>query len=71
MQLKFVSSIHVPDSRPGRYLIAAPRGQPVIARIERIAGRVAERIIAMAPLFWPALFFAFATGSLGIIPYEQ
>jgi hypothetical protein len=68
MQLNFVSSSHIPDRRRGRYRTAPSREQPVIARIERIAGRVAEGIIATAPLFWLALFFAFLSVELGIIP---
>jgi hypothetical protein len=70
MQPKFVSTSHIPDSLLGRYRAAAPREQPVIARIERIAGCVTEGIIAVAPLFWLALFFAFAAVSLGIVPKE-
>jgi hypothetical protein len=70
MQLNFVSSSHIPDSRSGRYRTAASSEHPVIARIERIAGRIAEGIIAMAPLFWLALLLAFVAVSLGIIPNE-
>jgi hypothetical protein len=65
MQPKLVSTSHIPGSRSGRYRTEASRQQPVIARIERIAGSVTEGIVAMAPLFWLALFFAFAVASLG------
>jgi len=70
MQLKFVSTSHIPDGRPGRYRTAASRERPVIARIEQIAGRITDEIIAWAPLFWLALFLAFVSVELGIIPNE-
>jgi hypothetical protein len=70
MQPKFVSTSHIPDRPLDRYRTAVSSGHPVIARIERIAARVTEGIIAMAPLFWLALFFAFIAVSLGIIPNE-
>lgn len=70
MQLNFVSTSHIPDGSSGRYRTAASREHPVIARIERIAGRITDGIIARAPLFWLALLFAFVAVSLGVIPNE-
>jgi len=70
MQLKFVSTSHVPEITSCRYRTAASREHPIIARIEQIAGRLAEEIVARAPLFWLALLLAFVSVELGIIPYE-
>jgi hypothetical protein len=70
MQLKFVSTSHIPDGRPGCYRAAASGEHPVIARIEQIAGRITDEIIAWAPLFWLALLLAFVSVELGIIPNE-
>jgi hypothetical protein len=68
MQLKFVSTSHIPEITSGRYRTAATPEHPVIARIERIAGRITDRIMAMAPLFWLALILAFVAVELGIVP---
>jgi hypothetical protein len=70
MQLKFVSTSHFPDSHPGSYRTTASREHPIIARIERIAGRIAEETIAWAPLFWLALLLTFLSVELGITPNE-
>jgi hypothetical protein len=70
MQLNFVSTSHVPELASGRYPTAASHEYPVIARTERIAGRITEGIVAMAPFFWLALMLAFVAVSLGIIPNE-
>src|SRR5579864_8687531 len=61
MQLNLRSTSYTSDSRSGRYRTAASREHPVIARIERISERIAEEIIAWAPLFWLALFLAFVS----------
>jgi hypothetical protein len=71
MQPKFANTRHIPDGRPAAcYRTTTSRQQPVIARIERIAGRVTEGIIALAPVFWLALFFMFIAVSLGVIPNQ-
>jgi hypothetical protein len=68
MQLNYVSTSHIPEIPSGRYRAAASREHPAIARIERIAGRITEGIVATAPLFWLALILAFAAVQLGIVP---
>jgi hypothetical protein len=68
MQLNLISTSHIPDSPPGRYRTVASREHPVIATINQIAERIAEGIVAGAPLFWLALLLAFVAETLGIIP---
>jgi hypothetical protein len=70
MQLNFARSSDIPDRPSARYRTAPSCEHPVIARIERVAGRITEGIVATAPLFWLALLLAFVAVSLGIIPSE-
>jgi cobalamin biosynthesis protein CobD/CbiB len=68
MQLNFVRSSNIPDILSRRDRASASREHPVIATINQIAERIAEGIMAGAPLFWLALLLAFVAETLGIIP---
>jgi len=71
MQPNFEATSHIPDlPARGYYRATDPHEHPVIMTINQIAERIAEGIMAVAPLFWLALLLAFVAETLGIIPNE-